>query len=91
VASHVRKPKRLIPITTREIDVYALIRKLKRTTRCTNQDLVDATGFSPSFIDGVLCDRLDAKDLHKAMRLVQAYQANVAGPLPLQGDFDPDD
>jgi len=91
MAGNARKPKRLIPITTREIDVYAMMRKLKRAARCTNQDIVDATGFSPSFVDGVMSDRLDAKDLHKAMRLVQAYQANIAGPLPLQGDFDPDD
>ena len=91
MASNKRRPKRLIPVTTREIDVYAMMRKLKRTTRCTILDLVGATGFSQSFIEGVLTDRLEAKDLHKAMRLVQAYQTNVAGPLPLLGDFDPDD
>jgi 2-keto-4-pentenoate hydratase len=91
MATNTRKPKKLIPATTKEIDVYAMMRKLKRATRCTILDLVDATGFSQSFIEGVLTDRLEAKDLHKAMRLVQAYQANVAGPLPLQGDFDPDD
>ena len=91
MAGNKRRPKRLIPLADRDIDAYAMMRKLKRATRCTNQDIVDATGFSPSFVDGVLCDRLDAKDLHKAMRLVQAYLANVTGPLPLQGDFDPDD